>query len=104
MVTYGFVLLILCAVFMFLPTARNIVTYNYTTKLSTIMFGAGFTVFYIIATVGFHSCHAVSILVVCAILKGIGCIFDMVIHNAFSFIIDAALLAQLIVVAANLSA
>jgi hypothetical protein len=108
MFTYAFILVVLCAVAMGIPLAVNIinpmVSYRQRFSLTAVGFAAVLTVYYIIAAVNFHTSHSITILVICAILKGLGVIMDIIIKNTIWCLIDVALLVQLIVVAAVLSA
>jgi hypothetical protein len=108
MFTYAFILVVLCAVAMGIPLAVNIinpmVSYRQRFSLTAVRFAAVLTVYYIIAAVNFHTSHSITILVICAILKGLGVIMDIIIKNTIWCLIDVALLVQLIVVAAVLAA
>jgi hypothetical protein len=91
-----------------IPLAVNIinpmVSYRQRFSLTAVGFAAVLTVYYIIAAVNFHTSHSITILVICAILKGLGVIMDIIIKNTIWCLIDVALLVQLIVVAAVLAA
>lgn len=108
MVTYAFILVVLCAVAMGISLAVNIigpmVSYTQKTSWQVIALAAGLLVYYIIAAVNFHTFHSVTILVICAALKYLGVIVDIIIKNSIWCLIDAVLLVQLIVVAAVLAA
>lgn len=108
MITYAFILVVFCAVAMGIPLAVNVinpmVSYTQRFSLPVVVGSAVLTVYYIIAAVNFHTSHSTTILVICAILKGIGVIMDIIIKNSIWCLIDVAFLVQLIVVAAVLSA
>lgn len=108
MITYAFILVVLCAVAMGIPLAVNVinpmVSYTQRFSLPVVVGSAVLTVYYIIAAVNFHTSHSTTILVICAILKGIGVIMDIIIKNSIWCLIDVAFLVQLIVVAAVLAA
>ena len=108
MFTYAFILVVLCAVAMGIPLAVNIinpmVSYRQRFSLTAVGFAAVLTVYYIIAAVNFHTSHSITILVICAILKSLGVIMDIIIKNTIWCLIDVALLVQLIVVAAVIAA
>lgn len=108
MFTYAFILVVLCAVAMGIILAVNVinpmVSYTQRFSLPALVVSAVLTVYYIIASVNFHTSHSITILVICAILKGIGVIMDIIIKNSIWCLIDVAFLVQLIVVAAVLAA
>lgn len=108
MFTYAFILVVLCAVAMGISLAVNIVgpmvSYSQKTSWQVIALAAVLLVYYIIAAVNFHTFHSVTILVICAALKCLGVIVDLIIKNSIWCLIDVALMVQLIVVAAVLSA
>lgn len=108
MFTYAFILLVLCAVAMGISMAVNIigpmVSYTQKTSWQVIALAAGLLVYYIIAAVNFHTFHSVTILVICAALKCLGVIMDIIIKNSIWCLIDVVLMVQLIVVAAVLGA
>ena len=108
MFTYAFILVVLCAVAVGIPLAVNVITpmVSSTQRFSLTVVGvaAVLTVYYIIAAVNFHTSHSITILVICAILKGLGVIMDIIIKNFIWCLIDVALLVQLIVAAAVLAA
>jgi len=107
MVTYAFILVVLCAVAMGISLAVNvvpIVSYTQKTSWQVIALAAGLLVYYIIAAVDFHAFHSVTILIICAALKFLGVIMDIIIKTSIWCLIDVALLVQLIVAAAVLAA
>lgn len=108
MFTYAFILVVLCAVAMGISLAVNIigpmVSYTQKTSWQVIALAAGLLVYYIIAAVNFHTFHSVTILVICAALKCLGVIMDLIIKNSIWCLIDVVLMVQLIVVAAVLGA
>lgn len=108
MVTYAFILVVLCAVAMGISLAVNVigpmVSYSQKTSWQVIALAAGLLVYYIIAAVNFHTYQSVTILVICAALKCLGVIMDIIIKNSIWCILDVALMVQLIVVAAVLAA
>lgn len=108
MVTYAFILVVLCAVAMGISLAVNIVgpmvSYSQKTSWQVIALAAGLLVYYIIAAVDFHAFHSVTILVICAALKCLGVIMDIIIKNSIWCLLDVVLMVQLIVVAAVLGA
>lgn len=108
MFTYAFILVVLCAVAMGISLAVNVigpmVSYSQKTSWQVIAFAAGLLVYYIIAAVNFHTYHSVTILVICAALKCLGVIMDIIIKNSIWCLLDVVLMVQLIVVAAVLAA
>lgn len=108
MVTYAFILVVLCAVAMGISLAVNVigpmVSYSQETSWQVIALAAGLLVYYIIAAVNFHTYQSVTILVICAAIKCLGVIMDIIIKNSIWCLIDVALMVQLIVVAAVLAA
>lgn len=108
MFTYAFILVVLCAVAMGIPLAVNIinpmVSYRQRFSLTAVGLAAVLMVYYIIAAANFHTSHSITLLVICAILKGLGVIMDIIIKNVIWCLIDVALLVQLIVVAAVIAA
>ena len=108
MFTYAFILVVLCAVAIGISLAVNIigpmVSYSQKTSWQVIALATVLLVYYIIAAVNFHTYHSVTILVICAALKCLGVIVDLIIKNSIWCLIDVALMVQLIVVAAVLSA
>ena len=108
MFTYAFILVVLCAVAMGISLAVNIigpmVSYSQKTSWQVIALAAVLLVYYIIAAANFHTSHSITLIVICAILKGLGVIMDIIIKNSIWCLIDAVLLVQLIVVAAVLAA
>lgn len=108
MFTYAFILVVLCAVAMGIPLAVNVINPMVSStqrfSLTVVGFAAVLTVYYIIAAVNFHTSHSITILVICAILKGIGVIMDIIIKNSIWCLLDVVLMVQLIVVAAVLAA
>ena len=108
MFTYAFILVVLCAVVMGITLAVNVinpmVSYTQRFSLPVVGFAAVLMVYYIIAAVNFHTSHSITLIVICAILKGLGVIMDIIIKNSIWCLIDAVLLVQLIVVAAVLAA
>ena len=108
MFTYAFILVVLCAVAMGISLAVNVinpmVSYSQKTSWQVIALAAVLLVYYIIAAVNFHTFHSVTILVICAALKCLGVIMDIIIKNSIWCLIDVVLMVQLIVVAAVLSA
>lgn len=107
MVTYAFILVVLCAVAMGISMSVNIigpmVSYMQKTDWKVIALAAALLVYYIIAAVDFHTFHSVTILVICAALKCLGVVVDIIIKNSIWCLIDVALMVQLIVVAAVLA-
>ncbi len=108
MFTYAFILVVLCAVAMGIPLAVNIInpmlSYRQKFSLPVVGLAALLTVYYIIAAANFHTSHSITLLVICAILKGLGVIMDIIIKNSIWCLIDVALMVQLIVVAAVIAA
>ena len=108
MFTYAFILVVLCAVAIGISMAVNVigpmVSYSQKTSWQVIALAAVLLVYYIIAAVNFHTYHSVTILVICAALKCLGVIVDLIIKNSIWCMIDVALMVQLIVVAAVLGA
>lgn len=108
MVTYAFILVVLCAVAVGISLAVNVigpmVSYSQKTSWQVIALAAGLLVYYIIAAVNFHTYQSVTILVICASLKCLGVIMDIIIKNSIWCLIDVAILVQLIVAAAVLAA
>lgn len=108
MVTYAFILVVLCAVAMGISLAVNVVgpmvSYSQKTSWQVIALAAGLLVYYIIAAVDFYTFHSVTILIICAALKCLGVIMDIIIKNSIWCLLDAVLMVQLIVVAAVLAA
>ena len=108
MVTYAFILVVLCAVAMGIALFVNViypmVSYPQKTPLQVIAVTAGLTLYYIIAAVYFHTYHSVTILVICASLKCLGVIIDIIIKSSIWCLLDVVLMVQLIVVAAVLAA
>lgn len=108
MFTYAFILVVLCAVAMGISLAVNVigpmVSYTQKTSWQVIALAAALLVYYIIAAVNFHTFHSVTILVICAALKCLGVIMDIIIKNSIWCLLDVVLMVQLIVVAAVLAA
>lgn len=108
MFTYAFILVVLCAVAMGISLAVNVigpmVSYTQKTSWQVIALAAVLMVYYIIAAVNFHTSHSITLIVICAILKGLGVIMDIIIKNSIWCLIDVVLMVQLIVVAAVLGA
>ena len=108
MVTYAFILVVLCAVAMGIALFVNgiypMVSYPQKTPLQVIAVAAGLTLYYIIAAVYFHTYHSVTILVICASLKCLGVVIDIIIKSSIWCLLDVVLMVQLIVVAAVLAA
>lgn len=108
MVTYAFILVVLCAVAMGISLAVNVigpmVSYSQKTSWQVIALAAGLLVYYIIAAVYFHTYHAVTILVICASIKCLGVIIDITIKSSIWCLLDAVLMVQLIVAAAVIAA
>ena len=108
MVTYAFILVVLCAVAMGISLAVNVVgpmvSYSQKTSWQVIALAAGLLVYYIIAAVDFYTFHSVTILIICAALKCLGVIMDIIIKNSIWCLLDVVLMVQLIVVAAVLGA
>lgn len=108
MVTYAFILVVLCAVAMGISLAVNVispmVSYTQKTSWQVIALAAGLLVYYIIAAVDFYTYHSVTILVICAALKCLGVIMDIIIKSSIWCLLDVVLMVQLIVVAAVLAA
>ena len=108
MVTYAFIIVVLCAVAMGISLAVNViypmVSYTQKTSWQVIAFAYGLLLYYIIAAVYFHTYHSVTILVICASLKCLGIIIDIIIKSSIWCLLDVVLMVQLIVVAAVLAA
>lgn len=108
MFTYAFILVVLCAVAMGISLAVNVigpmVSYAQKTSWQVIALAAVLLVYYIIAAVDFYTFHSVTILIICASLKCLGVIMDIIIKNSIWCLLDVVLMVQLIVVAAVLAA
>lgn len=108
MVTYAFIIVVLCAVAIGISLLVNViypmVSYQLKTPWQVIAVPAGFLLYYIIAAVYFHTCHSVTILVICASLKCFEAIMDIILKSSIWCLLDVVLMVQLIVVAAVLAA
>ena len=108
MFTYAFILVVLCSVAMGIALVVNViypmVSYQQKTPWQVIAVAAGFLLYYIIAAVYFHTYHSVTILVICASLKCLEVIMDIIIKSSIWCLFDAVLMVQLIVAAAVIAA